>query len=109
LEVSVVVEDGELDRIPGRVQTHGKLRLTLGVGDPDELPPVGGRSPVPEGGHEAELLRKSLIENPECGHDEVGGGVYPVGRLEPVGAPDPSNSGVAVKVNIEFKLSDKVK
>ena len=109
LQFSIIVEDGELDGVPGWVQAHSKLRLALGVGDPDELPPVGGRSPVPEGRDEAELFRQSLVEDSQCGHDQVGGGVNPVSGLQPVGASHPRHSGVAVQVDIQLELADKVK
>ena len=95
--------------MPGWVQTHSKLRLALGVGDPDELPPVGGRSSVPEGRHEAELFWQSLVEDSQCGHYQVGGGVDPVGGLQSVGASDPRHSGVTVQVDIQLELADKVK
>ena len=63
LQLPVVVEDGELDGVPPGVEAHGELRLTPGVGDPDELPPVLGGPPVAEGGHKAELLGQTLVKD----------------------------------------------
>ena len=77
--------------------------------DPDELPAVGGGSPVPEGRHEAELFRQSLVEDSQCWHYQVGGGVNPVGGLQPVGASHTRHSGVTVQVDIQLELADKVK
>lgn len=63
LKFSIVIEDGELNCLPARVEAHSKLRLASGVGDPDQLPPVLSWPPVPEGGHKTELLWQPLIEH----------------------------------------------
>lgn len=109
LELPVVVEDGELDGVPPGVEAHGELGLAPGVGDPDELPPVLSWPPIAESGHKAELLGQTLVEDLQCGHDEVSRGVDPVGGLHPVGAPDPGHAWVAVQVHVKLELPDEVK
>ena len=42
------------------------------------------------------------------GHRQVGIGLDPVSRLHPVRAPDPGDSRVTIKVDIQLELSDKV-
>ena len=60
----VVLEDGELDGVPGGVQPDGELRLPLAVRDANQVPAPPGLAPVPEGGHEAKLLGQALVEHP---------------------------------------------
>ncbi len=63
LQRAVVPQDGELDGLPGWVETDGELRLALGVGDADEVPPASrAAAAVAERGHEAELLGEALGE-----------------------------------------------
>lgn len=68
LQLSVVVEDGELDGVPGRVEAHRELRLARAVGDLDGVPLVVPRPPVSEGRHKTELLGKSLVEDSQSRH-----------------------------------------
>ena len=93
------------------------------VGDPDEMPGIGTRSAIPECCHKAELLWKSLVEDSQCVHSEVGGRINPVGRLHFVGATHPEqnriipslrpclpgNAGVSIKIYIQLKLPDEIK
>ena len=62
LQGPVVLQDGKLDGLPGRVETDSELRLVLRVGDADEVPAVAGVAGVAEGCHEGELLREALVE-----------------------------------------------
>jgi len=109
LQLSVEVQDRKLHSLPRRVETNSKLWAPLCVGDPDEVPRIGARSTIPESCDKAELLWQSLVEDSQCVHPQVGGGVNPVGRLHFVGTTHPGNAGVSIKVYIKLKLPDEIK
>jgi len=109
LQLPVVVEDTELYGLPDGVETHGELRSPRTVRDSNQLPWGVGGATVAEGGHEAELLGQTLVEYPECGHNEVGHRVYPVSCLHPVGATNPCHARIAVEVDIKLKFTNEVK
>lgn len=123
LELPVEVQDRKLHRLPRWVKTNSKLWAPLCVGDPDEMPRIGARTTIPEGCHKAELLWQSLVEDSQCVHPEVCGRINPVGRLHFVRTTHPEhsgiipslrpclpgNTGVSIKVYIQFKLSDEIK
>jgi len=109
LELPVEVQDRKLHRLPRWVKTNSKLWAPLCVGDPDEMPRIGARTTIPEGCHKAELLWQSLVEDSQCVHPEVCGRINPVGRLHFVRTTHPGNTGVSIKVYIQFKLSDEIK
>ena len=46
LEFSIVVEDGKLNGLSARVESHCKLRLTSCVGNSDQLPPKNANEPL---------------------------------------------------------------
>ena len=123
LELPVEVQDRKLHRLPRWVKTNSKLWAPLCVGDPDEMPWICARTTIPECCHKAELLWQSLVEDSQCVHPEVCGRINPVGRLHFVRTTHPEhsgiipslrpclpgNTGVSIKVYIQFKLSDEIK
>lgn len=76
LERAVVLEDGELDGLAGRVKADGELRLVLRVGDADQVPTVAGIAVVPESRHEGKLLREALVERPATTKNGIFAGTF---------------------------------
>lgn len=108
LQFPVVVEDGELDGVPGGIEAHRELRLARTIRDLNGIPFVVPRTSVSECRHETELLRKSLVEDSQGWHLEVCCRVDPVSSLHPVGTPNSADSRESIQIDIQLKLSDKV-